>query len=74
MNPNLSLMLVFLAILAWPVARWLEERRRRWQSLIQAARKHSVDNWSESFLERLAPLSTSDGSATRDILYLASVA
>ena len=29
MNPNLSLMLVFLAILAWPVARWLEERRRR---------------------------------------------
>lgn len=29
MNPNLTLMLVFLAILAWPVARWLEERRRR---------------------------------------------
>lgn len=29
MNPNLTLTLVFLAILAWPVARWLEERRRR---------------------------------------------
>lgn len=29
MNPNLALILVFLAILAWPVARWREERRRR---------------------------------------------
>lgn len=29
MNPNLSLILVFLAIVTWPVARWLEERRRR---------------------------------------------
>lgn len=29
MNSNLTLMLVFLAVLAWPVARWLEERRRR---------------------------------------------
>ncbi len=29
MNPNLFLSLMVLAILVWPVARWLEERHRR---------------------------------------------
>ncbi len=29
MNPDLTMILIFLAILAWPIARWLEERRRR---------------------------------------------
>ncbi len=29
MNPNLILTLVFLVVLAWPIARWLEARRQR---------------------------------------------
>jgi trehalose 6-phosphate synthase len=52
----------------------LDERQRRWQSLMAAARQHNVDNWSQNFLQRLAPVATRDGSGTRDILYLASVA
>ena len=52
----------------------LDERQQRWTTLMAAARKHSVDNWSKSFLDRLAPAATNDGSGTRDILYLASVA
>lgn len=31
----------------------LEERKARWQSLMDAAREHNVDNWAESFLEAL---------------------
>ncbi len=50
-----------------------EERQERWQALMAAARKHNVDDWAVSFLDRLAP-GTSSGSTTRDILYLASVA
>ncbi|MBU1336241.1 MAG: trehalose-6-phosphate synthase [Devosia sp.] len=52
----------------------LDERKQRWQSLMASARKHNIDNWSQSFLERLAPASARDGTSTRDILYLASVA
>ncbi|MCW5720515.1 MAG: trehalose-6-phosphate synthase [Devosia sp.] len=51
----------------------LEERRARWQSLMDAARQHNVMDWAVSFLARLAPGGT-EASATRDILYLASVA
>jgi trehalose 6-phosphate synthase len=51
----------------------LDERKERWQSLMAAARKHNVVDWAVSFLDRLAP-GTSSGSTTRDILYLASVA
>ena len=39
-----------------------------------AAHKHSVDNWSHSFLERLTPSDERLSSATRDILYVSSVA
>lgn len=52
----------------------LEERIARWQTLMAAAQKHNVDDWSKGFIERLAPSSSGDGSSTRDILYLASVA
>ncbi|MFC3703479.1 trehalose-6-phosphate synthase [Devosia honganensis] len=52
----------------------LEERRQRWQALMEAARAHNVDDWAISFLDRLAPGTTRKASATRDILYLASVA
>lgn len=51
----------------------LDERRRRWKTLMAAARKHNVEDWSKAFLDRLAPASTA-GTGTRDILYLASVA
>ncbi|MDB5615262.1 MAG: alpha,alpha-trehalose-phosphate synthase [Devosia sp.] len=51
----------------------LDERKARWTTLMAAARKHSVDNWSKSYLDRLVPASP-DGSSQRDILYLASVA
>lgn len=51
----------------------LEERITRWQALMAAARKHNVDDWSKSFLDRLAPSSPSKGPS-RDILYLSSVA
>jgi len=51
----------------------LDERKRRWGTLMAAAQRHSVDNWSKSFLDRLIP-TTAEGSSTRDILYLASVA
>ena len=51
----------------------LAERQRRWRTLMAAARRHNVENWSKSFLDRLAPASTA-GTGTRDILYLASVA
>lgn len=50
-----------------------DERIARWQTLMAAARKHNVEDWSKDFLERLAPASTA-GTGTRDILYLASVA
>ncbi|MCS6758585.1 MAG: trehalose-6-phosphate synthase [Candidatus Devosia euplotis] len=52
----------------------LEGRIARWTAPMEAARTYSVENWSHSFLERLAPASTGQGSATRDMLYLASVA
>lgn len=52
----------------------LEERRQRWQALMDAARKYSVDDWAAAFLDRLAPGTTGKSSATRDFLYLASVA
>ncbi len=52
----------------------LEERRARWADLMAAAREHSVDNWARHFIDRLAPGTTNRTSATRDILYLASVA
>ena len=52
----------------------LDERKQRWNALMAAARRHNVDNWSKNFLARLAPTGLEDGSATRDILYLASVA
>ncbi|KKC32184.1 alpha,alpha-trehalose-phosphate synthase (UDP-forming) [Devosia psychrophila] len=52
----------------------LDERKQRWTTLMAAARKHSVDNWSKNYLDRLAPATPRDSSGTRDILYLASVA
>lgn len=51
-----------------------DERRQRWQALMAAARAHNVDDWAAGFLDRLAPGTTEKSSATRDILYLASVA
>ena len=44
------------------------------RALMDAARKHNVDDWALSFLNRLAPGSADPSSTTRDILYLASVA
>ena len=52
----------------------LAERQRRWGTLMAAAQKHSVDNWSASFLDRLAPPAKAGGAISRDILYLSSVA
>jgi trehalose 6-phosphate synthase len=52
----------------------LDERKARWENLMQAARDHNVDHWAASFLDRLAPGLASPDSGTRDILYLASVA
>jgi trehalose 6-phosphate synthase len=52
----------------------LDERIARWTTLMAAARAHNVDDWASRFLERLAPNKSRDGTATRDILYLASVA
>ncbi|MBS3847436.1 MULTISPECIES: trehalose-6-phosphate synthase [Devosia] len=52
----------------------LKERIARWETLMAAAHKHSVDNWSHSFLERLTPSDERLSSATRDILYVSSVA
>jgi trehalose 6-phosphate synthase len=53
----------------------LDERRSRWERLMAAAQKYSVDNWAEHFLDRLAP---HDQQGTRqpvrDMLYLDSVA
>lgn len=51
----------------------LDERIGRWQALMDAARKHNVNDWATSFIERLAPAVPSHGK-TRDILYLASFA
>jgi trehalose 6-phosphate synthase len=52
----------------------LEERKERWNALMDAARVHNVDDWAVRFLDRLAPGSLDRSSTTRDILYLASVA
>jgi len=52
----------------------LSERQDRWRALMEAARSHNVDDWAIGFLERLAPHTAETGSATRDVLYLASVA
>jgi trehalose 6-phosphate synthase len=52
----------------------LDERITRWQALMEAARKHNVEAWSKSFLDRLTPSTTTPNGTTRDILYLASVA
>jgi trehalose 6-phosphate synthase len=52
----------------------LDERRQRWHALMDAARKHNVDDWAVAFLDRLAPGSLEQSSTTRDFLYLASVA
>ena len=52
----------------------LDERIARWTTLMAAARRHNVDDWSKSVLNRLAPVTANDGTTTRDILYLASVA
>ncbi len=51
----------------------LGERIERWQALMDAARKHNVEDWAKSFLDRLAPTKSADGKS-RDFLYLASVA
>jgi len=52
----------------------LPERRRRWQGLMAAARRHNVEDWARSFLDRLAPAGLPAEASARDILYLASVA
>ncbi len=52
----------------------LGERVERWQSLLSAARRHNIDDWATSFLDRLAPATPKDASPERDILWLASVA
>jgi trehalose 6-phosphate synthase len=52
----------------------LEERIARWTKLMAAARRYNIDDWSKSVLNRLAPVTANDGTTTRDILYLASVA
>jgi trehalose 6-phosphate synthase len=51
----------------------LDERKQRWQALMNAAREHNVDDWAVGFLDRLGR-GTTGKSSTRDILYLASVA
>ncbi|MBD8063886.1 trehalose-6-phosphate synthase [Devosia sp. PTR5] len=52
----------------------LDERRERWGALMAAARRHNVDDWASSFLQRLSPGMASPKTSKRDILYLASVA
>ena len=52
----------------------LDERIARWTTLMAAARRHNIDDWSKNVLNRLAPVTANDGTTTRDILYLASVA
>lgn len=52
----------------------LAERQERWQALLAAARRHNVDDWAVSFLERLSPDAARPNTTERDILYLASVA
>jgi len=52
----------------------LEERKARWQALMDAARVYSVDNWASSYLARLSPDDRESGGTGRDMLYLASVA
>ncbi|GHA17665.1 alpha,alpha-trehalose-phosphate synthase (UDP-forming) [Devosia pacifica] len=53
----------------------LDERRTRWETLMQAAKTHSVDNWAKHFLEQLTP---ADGGnkrpPVRDVLNLDTVA
>jgi trehalose 6-phosphate synthase len=53
----------------------LDERKQRWQALMEAAKRFSIDNWAENFLARLNPAEAQQGAGPgRDILYLASVA
>ncbi|MDB5474123.1 MAG: alpha,alpha-trehalose-phosphate synthase [Devosia sp.] len=49
----------------------LDERIARWQALMSAARRHNVEDWSKSFIDRLAPANASNSPTTRDILYVA---
>ena len=49
----------------------LDERIARWTTLMAAAREFSVDNWAHNFLERLTPANAGNGSARRDVLYVA---
>ena len=53
----------------------LDERKQRWQALMEAAQRFNIDNWAESFLARLNAAEVQQGAGPgRDILYLASVA
>ncbi|MEO8686212.1 MAG: hypothetical protein ABI414_15400, partial [Devosia sp.] len=53
----------------------LDERKQRWQALMEAAKRFSIDNWAETFLARLNPAEVQQGAGPgRDILYLASMA
>jgi trehalose 6-phosphate synthase len=52
----------------------LAERIERWRSLLTAARRHNIDDWATTFLERLSPAVLDDPAQDRDILWLASVA
>jgi trehalose 6-phosphate synthase len=48
----------------------LEERKARWRTLMAAAEKHNVDDWSKGFLHRLSPVVASPSQPARDIIYL----
>ena len=52
----------------------LDERIARWTALMEASRRHSVDNWAASFLARLSPDTSGGVGVNRDMLYLASTA
>jgi trehalose 6-phosphate synthase len=48
----------------------LEERKARWRTLMAAAEKHNVDDWSKGFLHRLSPVVAAPSQPARDIIYL----
>ena len=52
----------------------LDERKARWNALMESAEAHNVDDWALTFLERLSPGIGEAGAGARDVIYMASVA
>jgi trehalose 6-phosphate synthase len=52
----------------------LDQRKQRWKSLMDAARRHNVENWAASYLARLSPPESGGRSHVRDVLNLGAVA